>query len=171
MPPPFLFTSGWLSNFLPEIHLVDEMHVGSGVCGVEGRQRNAWGAFYPPKMRSRWLFIVRAFVWWEVKRRGEGRKEGMVKEKKPLVFFVCSCELCWLLTICSSFNCWMYNSMSIGMSVFRTPNWAQTYLLLVVTFLCLSLKSLLHWMLWMIWEYLLLRVFFFYYYRKLKHNH
>lgn len=43
----------------------------------------------PPttKMRSRWLFIVRTFDWWEVKRRRKGRK-GRTGEKGNLSAFL-----------------------------------------------------------------------------------
>lgn len=69
-PPPF--TSGWLSNFFPEIHLTDEMHVGDKRRKRE--RETAWGAF-SLKMKSRWLFIEGLF-WIFVKLRAEKKDHG-----------------------------------------------------------------------------------------------
>lgn len=81
----------------PFLRSTSQMRCMSGV-GFEGREECLG---YPPpttppppphththsKMRSRWLFIVRAFVWWEAERRRKGR-EGSPGEKRNLSYFL-----------------------------------------------------------------------------------
>lgn len=90
----------------PEIHLPDEMHVGSGVWGSGGipgvpppQHHSTPHTHTHSKMRSRWLFIVRAFVWWEAERRRKGR-EGSPGEKRNLSHFL---SLSGATFICSVF--------------------------------------------------------------------
>lgn len=88
MPPPFLFTSGWLSNFLPEIHLIDEMHVGSGVESVGwGADRGMPGVHFTPQKWeagdcSLWEHLFGGK--WGGEEKG-GRKEWL-KKRNPSSF-------------------------------------------------------------------------------------
>lgn len=91
--PQFSLLDNRVISF-PEIHLPDEMHVGSGVWGSGGMPGLPPHHSTPQthththsKMRSRWLFIVRAFVWWEAERRRKG-KEGSPGEKRNLSYFL-----------------------------------------------------------------------------------